>query len=154
MSALFTIEQIDQSELTVFSGGSTSSLANNAGVVSGSAYNNVNGGTAGLVGYKRGKFRFSGTFGAAPSANSGIAIYAIRGDSTGSTFETSSVTPPPNLPIATIPVDATNTTQTRDSDDVDLPAGYWKLMLVNSATGQSISSGWSLTLEPISDAGF
>ena len=151
MAVLFTLEQIVATELTVVASGA--SLANGAGVVSASSYNNVAGGTAGLVGYRRGKFRFSGTFGAAPSANSGLSIYLLKGNSTGTTFEPSSVLPPPNQPAATIALDATNATQVRDSDDVDLPAGYWEVMVYNGS-GQTVAAGWSLTLMPITDGGF
>lgn len=151
MAALFTLEQIVATEMSVpFTAGS---LANGSSAVSTASYNNVNGGTSGLSGYKRGKFRFSGTLGAAPSPSSGIAIYAVKGNSTGATFETSNVSPPPNLAIAVIAFDSTNATQTRDSDDVDLPGGYFEILVYNNS-GQTISSGWTLTLEPITDGGF
>lgn len=152
MAALFTIEQNLLTEITLVSSGA--SLANGANSALSSALNNVAGGTSTVNGYKRGKFRFSGSFGSAPNANGGLSIYAIQGDSTGTTYETSNVAPPPNIPIATIAMDATNTTQVRDSEDVDLPAGYWKILVYNNGTGQTVSSTWVLTLMPITDQGW
>jgi hypothetical protein len=115
------------------------------------------GGTGTAPGYPSGRFVFSGTFSAGPIANSAIYVYVrlpVDGTLTGTpgAFETDlgRTTNPIRALTASIPLDSANTTQSRMSEVVDLPAVPFEVIVVNAATGATLNSGWTLTVEPTS----
>ena len=124
--------------------GSTGSLANNANYVAG-AFNNAQG-TTNLDGYPYGRLTFNGSFGAAVSSNSSINVWFLTSEDGGVTYEDSSVTPV-RAPDAIIPLDTTNTFQQKTMD-CDVPVSYFKPLIQNAGTGQTLASGWSLYLMP------
>lgn len=122
-------------------------LANNALAIS-SAYNNTTGQTG--DGYTRGLFTFSGTFGTAPSANTGLSCWLIKSnDAAGGTYEDGDASTTPARPADfVLPVRAVNTAQVI-AILAELVPGLLKLLAKNDATGQTINSGWTITLTPI-----
>lgn len=152
-----TLKNASLGAVTIFSGTSTTSLASAANALSAAQDPTT---SAFGPNYKRGRFVFSGTFGAAPSANSAIQLYwrlPADGTLTGTpgAWETDlgRATSPVRSMAATIPLDTTNTAQARASEVVDIPAVPFEVIAVNAATGQTIAAGWSLLLVPLTDVG-
>jgi hypothetical protein len=157
-----TLKSATLAQVSAFAAVSTGSLASNSNALSGTLDpTGTNfGGSGTTPGYQRARFVFTGTFAAAPTANTSIALFArlpADGTLTGTptTYETDlgrSATPV-RAPLAVIPLDSTNTAQARVSEAVDIPAVPFEVIAVNNGTGQTISAGWSLSLVPVTDVG-
>lgn len=134
-------------QATIFSTGSTSSLANNALITSASTYNNIQSGGAG-DGYTRCRLTLNATFASSPTVPSSLNVYFLTSEDVGSTFEagSSSVTPQ-RSPDCVIPYIA-STSATQYVGDCSLPCSIMNVLVQNAASGQSISSGWGLKLLP------
>lgn len=131
---------------TVLSTGAT--LATNANALS-SAFNNTTGQTG--DGYTRGIFTLSGTWGTAPAAGTGMSCWLIKSDdAAGGNYEDGDGTPttPARAADFTIPVRAVNSAQIA-AVLADLVPGLFKLLARNDGTGQTLNSGWTITLTPI-----
>ena len=140
-------------QVTIFASGSTAALVSGAFATSaGIDFSQNNTLTQGFF---RGKFYLSATAGAAPTANTGWAIYSLASPDSGMTFETAPTSGPAlTAVIATIPAATTdNAAFVRASPSVDGPAGTAKVILFNNGTGQQLNAGWSLTWVPTSDQG-
>lgn len=135
------------SQATVLSTAAT--LANNA-LVAGSAYDNTQGQTG--DGYTECDVELAVTFGVAPTANTGVSIWFLRSQD-GTNYEdgSSSVTPA-RAPDIAIPVLASTSAQ-RIIRPATLPPGKITVLLKNDGTGQTMSSGWTLKLRPITRQG-
>jgi hypothetical protein len=147
-----TLTQVAKAPVNVFLTGSTGSLANNANALSAA----IDPTLAAWGSYPRVRWVFTGTFATAPSPNSAVSLfYRLSTDATTSNFETDlgRSTTPVRPPAAVIALDTTNTTQVRVSEAVDLPAVPFEVILVNNASGQTISAGWHLEAVPITDIG-
>lgn len=112
-----------------------SSLTNNSLALS-SAYTPTD------ANYRFATVVFSGTWGTAPTAGTGLACWWIRNDGTTDEDGSGSVTParPPDF---VIPVRAVNSAQLVYKD-VPIPPGTFKLLVKNDATGQTLNSGWTI----------
>jgi hypothetical protein len=120
-------------------------LANNALAIS-AAYNNTIGGGSG-DGYARARFTLNVTFSVAPAASTGISVWLLTSED-GTTYEDGDAsTTPARPPDIVIPVRAVTTAQ-QIARDAYLPPGLLKVLAKNDATGQTMSSGWTLKLLP------
>jgi hypothetical protein len=138
---------------TLITGGSA--LGNNALAI-GSAFDNTVGQTG--DGYTLGDVEFSGTFSVAPAANTGIAVWFLRSQN-GTNYEDgdgtvggSADTTPARNPDVVIPVRAVTSAQLV-SRSVVLPWGKWKPLAKNDGTGQSLGSGFTLKVRPVTREG-
>ncbi len=135
------------SQTTVLNTSAT--LANNA-LVASSAYDNTPGQTG--DGYTEADLELAVTFGTAPTAGTAASIWFLRSQD-GTNYEdgSSSVTPA-RSPDLVIPVNASTSAQ-RIIRAAVLPPGKITVLLKNDGTGQSMSSGWTLKLRPITRQG-
>lgn len=135
------------SQSTVLSTSAT--LANNA-LVASSAYDNTQGQTG--DGYAECDLELAVTFGTAPTAGTAASIWFLRSQD-GTNYEdgSSSVTPA-RSPDLVIPVNASTSAQ-RIIRSAVLPPGKITVLLKNDGTGQTMSSGWTLKLRPITRQG-
>lgn len=128
------------------------SLANNALAVATAAFNNVVGGGGG-DGYTLGEFELVVTFGTAPTANTGVAVWLL-GQPDGTNYEdgSSSVTPA-RAPDLVLPVRAVTTAQRVTVRTIMAP-GSWKALVKNDGTGQAFAaSGNTLKVRPYTPQG-
>ena len=124
------------------------SLANNALVLSASAYNNTVGGGSG-EGYVYCDLELVVTFGTNPTAGTAISFWFLT-TSDGTNYEDggTSVTPA-RAPDLVIPVRAVTTAQ-RIIRRCLLPWGNFKVLIKNDGTGQAFSSsGNTVKLRPV-----
>lgn len=125
-------------------------LTNNSLAI-GSAFNNLVGGGSG-DGYPRCRITFSGTWGTAPTANTGLSLWFITSEDGGSVYEDGDAsTTPSRGPDVVIPARAVNTAQViaRESR---LPVGFFKVLAKNDGTGQTLNSGWTVALLPLTSS--
>jgi hypothetical protein len=126
--------------LTAITGTAMSGLANNASVA-GSALNNVQSG-GGVGGVTLGRVALSYQFATAPTANTGFSLWFLKNTdgTTGGAFEdgSSSVTPTRSPDLTFLA--ATDTNAHVIAKDVILPAGFFKVLLLNNATGQALGT--------------
>lgn len=135
-------------QATVLNTGAT--LSNNSLALS-TAYNNVASGGGG-DGYPRCRLTFNGTFASSPAASTGVSVWFITSSDGGGTYEDGDgSTTPGRSPDLVIPVRAVNTAQQIDREGF-LPVGFIKVLAKNDGTGQTINSGWTLKLLPISSS--
>lgn len=136
------------SQSIVLSTGST--LANNALAISSTQDNTA--GAGGFDGYTLCDVQLNVTFGTAPTAGTGISVWFLRSQD-GTTFEdgSASVIPvrPPDIVIG---VDAVTTAQIK-TRETRLSPGKFKVLAQNTGTGQTMSSGWTLSIRPITFQG-
>jgi hypothetical protein len=138
-----TLKQLVSSQQTLLNTGAT--LTNNSQAIS-SAFDNTQGGTG--DGYTKGRLTLSGTFGTAPAANTGLSIWFLTSED-GTTYEDGDAsTTPSRPPDYVIPVRAVNTAQLIAKECL-LPAAKFKVLARNDGTGQTLNSGWTLKVLPI-----
>lgn len=133
------------SQTTLLSTAAT--LTNNSAALS-SAYNNTTGQTG--DGYSRGNFTLNATWASAPTAGTALSCWLLKSnDLAGGTYEDGDGTPttPARAADFVIPVRAVTTAQVVQIL-ADLVPGLFKLLAKNDGTGQTISSGWTITLTP------
>lgn len=128
-----------------------SALANNALFLS-AAYNNVQGGGGG-DGYTLCRITVTITMAVAATTNTGFPIWFIRSQDGGTTYEAGDTGYTPlRMPDLVIPAPV-DTTQRIVMRDVVCPAGFFKALIKNDATGQATktdttSAGSKLTITP------
>jgi hypothetical protein len=134
---------------TLITGGSA--LGNNALAI-GSAYDNTVGQTG--DGSTLCDLEFSGTFSVAPAANTGIPVWFLRSQN-GTNYEDgdgtvggSADTTPARAPDVVIPLRAVTSAQLVSKSTV-LPWGKWKPLAKNDGTGQSLGSGFTIKVRPV-----
>jgi hypothetical protein len=124
------------------------SLATNTNSAAGSAYNNTIGGGAG-DGYTLCDVELSCTFGANPTANTGISLWFLSTQD-GTNYEDGSATVTPGRPPdVVLPVTA-GQTGTRTIRRAMLPWGNFKALARNDGTGQTTAaSGGTIKVRPV-----
>lgn len=133
------------SQATVLSTGAT--LANNAQAIS-ALYDNTVGGGGG-DGYSRCRLTLNATWASAPTANTGVSGWFVTSEDAGSSYEDGDASvQPARPPDFTFPVRAVTTAQ-QVARTAQLPTGKLKVLVRNDATGQTISSGWTVKLLPV-----
>lgn len=137
----FTTKWLRGTIATLLSAG-LNSLANN-GLALSSAFDN---GTALDL---QGELELVVTYGSAPTANTGCAVWLLRNvDGTNYEDGSDSVTPA-RAPDLVFPLRAVTTGQ-RIILPVTIPPGSWKALLKNDGTGQAMAaSGNTLKLRPL-----
>jgi hypothetical protein len=129
-----------------------STLANNALFLS-AAFNNVQAGGGG-DGYTLCRVAVKTRMAVGATANTGTPIWFLKSQDGGTTYESGDTSYTPlRLPdlVISAPVD---TTQRIVMRDVIMPAGFFKVLLKNDGTGQSLANdattnGSSVSLTPI-----
>ena len=118
-----------------------SSLANNAAALSSAI-------TITDTGHILADVKFNGTWGTAPTANTGLSCWLVREDGSGN-YEDGDATPttPARAPDFVIPVRAVNSAQVVVVQVV-LPPGVFKMLVLNDGTGQTLNSGWTVKAIP------
>jgi hypothetical protein len=145
---------------TVLSTSEIGGLTNNSKVIGATVYDNTAGSGISSTsgdGYVRGMFIFTpgGTFGGAPTANTGIDIYCIKSIDGGTTYEGGSTTYAPiGSYVGTLPLQPS----TAVADNIVMreffvPACKWKVLAVNNATGQTIPTSSTIKYTPSTDEG-
>jgi len=128
------------------------SLANNATAVATTPYNNVQGGDGG-DGYALAEVELVVTYGVAPAANTGVAVWFLAQiDGTNYEDGSASITPAriPDVVLGVRPV----TTAQRIIRRVALPQGIWKACVKNEGVGQAMAAtGSTLKIRPASREG-
>lgn len=127
-----------------------SALANN-GLFLSAAYNNTQGNTG--AGDVLCRIRATITMAVAATANTGFSLWFLKSQDGGTTYEAggTAYTPLRNEDLVIpAPVD---TTQREMMFDVPMPAGFFKVLLKNNATGQALktdvtSAGSQLSITP------
>jgi len=88
----------------------------------------------------------------APTAGSSISVYVLPSpDGTNYPYGGTAQIPDSNLWIQDFHVLAQTASQTDVIRRVELPPGLWKFLIWN-ATGQTMSSGWTMDIRPYSVA--
>jgi hypothetical protein len=147
-------KQILGTMTTVLNTGAT--LTNNALALA-SAFNNTVGSGSGVGtgdGFPFGRLTWNYTFGVAPTANTGLSVWFLQApDGTDGTYEDGGASVmPARGPDLTIGVGSSPDTSAHQvSKDALLPAGYFKVLVKNDGTGQTMSSGWTLKLLPFTE---
>jgi hypothetical protein len=134
----------------------TGGAAANNTLCKGSAWDNTQGATG--DGYTLCDLEFVGTYGSAPTANTGISVWFLATqdgtnyeDGDGSVSGGSDVTPA-RAPDAVLPLRAVTTAQ-RVVRPVMLRWGKFAPLLKNDGTGQSLNSGATLKIRPVTSQG-
>jgi hypothetical protein len=133
--------------------GTPKTLESNGGAISNNAIAQADDGSYGIVAdgayFPHAKFVLAVTFGTAPTENTGLILCArpLNIDSTNNS-EVPETTRLGTI-IGTFIVNNVTTTQYIELVALDVPweANYY---LFNNATGQSVSSGWTLKVTPFS----
>lgn len=99
--------------------------------------------------YPNCRFVMSATFGTSPTENSVLALYAEYQDIDGTT-DMSAVEASAWNPhfLCAFPVNNVTSAQTLVAFAFDIPHKDMKVVVKNEATGQSLSSGWTLKATP------
>lgn len=141
-----TLTQLAGTQDTVHDPVTTAALANNANALS-PAY------TPTSLNYPRAEVEFTGQWGTAPSANTGLSVWFLRRPN-GTDYEDGDATPttPARAPDVVIPVRAVNTAQ-RVVRECWIPPGTLKVLVRNDGTGQQLSAGWGLKVRPLTEQG-
>jgi hypothetical protein len=131
---------------------SGAALTNNSTALFG-PFQNVSGQILG--GYTAGDLRLVFTMSGAPIAGSAVVVYTLNAqDPTQSAnFEDGSAGSPGVVPTKTpagiLVMDSTQTSYNRSlCGPIVLPPGYFKILIWNNATGQTISANWNAYLAP------
>lgn len=125
-------------QIVVMSNTNLSALANNAGFLS-NAVNNVQGGGQG-GGSLMCRLEAVLTMAVAASANTGFYVWFLKLSSDGTTYERGGTGYVPlTQPVAIFPAPV-DTTQTPEFYDIPAPAGIFKVLMYNTATGQALKT--------------
>jgi hypothetical protein len=126
-------------------------LANNSTAI-GSAYNNTIGGGGG-DGYELCDVELVVTYGVAPTANTGVAVWFLSTQDGTNYEDGDGSTTPARLPDAVFPLRAVTTAQ-RVIRRVPLPFGNFKALAKNDGTGQAMgATGNTLKIRPATPEG-
>jgi hypothetical protein len=129
-------------------------LASNAYLAAGAAYNNVQAGGGG-DGYPRARLTLNATFGAAPTVPSAVYIWFLTSEDGGTSYElggTGATLAPARLPDLVIPLIATTSAQ-QLSGDCALPDGLFVPYIQNAGSGQNLPIGATLKILPYTRQG-
>lgn len=138
-------------ETVLMANADLSGLANNALVLS-AAYNNVQGGGGG-DGSIYCRITVTLTMAVAATANTAFSFWFLKSQDGGTTYESGGTgyTPLKSLDF-TVPAPLDTTQRIVDYDGI-CPAGFWRLLILNNATGQALktdvtSAGSKVTVTP------
>ena len=130
-------------ETTVFSNSDLSAMANNALVLS-SAINNVQGGGGG-DGARFARITVTTKMAVAATANTGFSFWFLKSQDGGTTYERGGTGYTPlRTPDLVVPA-PTDTTQTVQMFDVEVPPGFLKFLKKNDGTGQALATDTTST---------
>jgi hypothetical protein len=159
MSAIAEYWVLQETAFNAISGSAMASLASNS-LVLGSAISNLQGaGTGTGNGNTLCRVTLKYQFASTPTAWTGFSIWLLKDiDGTGTTFEDggSSYVPtrPPDIIFTVGP--SPDTSAHVVNLDIEMPAGYFKALLLNNGTGQALVSTTSvlgLSILPITYEG-
>lgn len=131
------------SAVAIHSGGTSTTLAAAAGIISNATYDNSN--TSNY--YFWAALEFVGSWASAPTAASTIEIYLVPALDGTNYADLSNTTPNPNQLRAVLPVQGVTGAQRIVVDDVKLAPYLYKAYIRNQ-TNQTISAGWSVNIYP------
>lgn len=120
-------------------------------------YNNTAGSSASATtgdGYKRGLLALNlVALGAAPTANSTIDVWLLKSiDGTNANFEDGGPTiTPQRAPDQSFLLDSSRATAEHQEFELQIPQTYFKTLIRNNASGQTLGTGNTLTLIPVTD---
>lgn len=144
------IDLADKAAVSLVSSGA--SLANGSiSAVSAAAYDRMLGSTGGGYGYKHAMFRFSGAFSVAPTEGGLLVLKYRHLDIVGTGDEEAAETARGKV-LGAFQVNNVTTTQNIAFLARDLPLLKAEFYLYNQNTGQTLSSGWTLDVLPVTDA--
>lgn len=123
---------------------SGASLANNTVVAATTAYSRATDG----ANYPDGRFVFTGAFATAPTENSTLDIYAVEQNISSTNNEQAIETTYKPKFLASIPLNNVTTTQYIESQLVRRAPAEFVAHVHNNATGQTLSSTWTLVFKP------
>jgi hypothetical protein len=112
--------------------------------------------TGGILGYVYGRVQMTFKFQSSPTTNTGFSLWFIKSQDAGATYEDSAAAPPrpPDVTLLGHAYGGTGDTAAHTvSKDILIPPGTWKALLLNNATGQSLTANNTdniLTVTPLS----